>query len=136
MDIFSRFATDATKETQGVRHNLDDKTVVTVARWGNEGASNLFRVLRDRHQVALNSTDTKLVDKVSMDNLVEVMANHILVGWEGIEFKGKPLEYSTSNAAMLLRLNDFRDLIFNLSRDAENYRYDAVEKSEKNSSAG
>lgn len=136
MDIFSRFATDPNKEAQGVRHQLDSDTVVIVARWGNDDATALFRVLRDRHQVALASTDEKMKEKISMDNLVEVMSNHILVGWEGLSFKGEKLPYSASNASTLLRINDFRDLIFNLSRDAENYRFDALEKTEKNSSAG
>lgn len=135
MDIFKRYATDEKKELSGVVHQLDSTTKITVARFGNENATALFRTLRDRHAIALASTDPKISEKASMDNLIEVMANHVLVGWEGIEFQGKPLEYSVSNAAVLLRVNDFRDVVFNLSRDAENYRYDEIAKQEKNSSA-
>jgi hypothetical protein len=135
MDIFKKFATDAAKEVNGVRHPLDATTVIVVARFGNDNANALFRTLRERHAIVLASTDPKIADKAAVDNLIEVMANHILVGWEGIEFNGAPLEYSVSNAVTLLQLTDFRDLVFNLSRNADNYRYDAIEKQEKNSSA-
>lgn len=136
MDIFAKFATDPDKEANGTIIHLDDKTSLLVARFGNDKHMALLRELNERHKVILNSPDAEQAEKAAQDNTVEAMANHILVGWSGVEFKGQPLEYSVTAAKMLLGLNDFRNLVFNASRNIDNYRYDELQAIEKNSSAG
>lgn len=132
MDIFKKFATDPKKESVGVRHQLDDTTVIVIARYGNEEATALLRQLQEKHALPLASTDRKLVEKTHRDNLIAVMAEHVLVDWEGIEFQGKKFDYSITNAKTLLGLNDFFDVVWTLSHNADNYRFDEVAKTEKN----
>lgn len=137
MDIFARFATDPQKEQDGISMPLDETTKLVIRRFGNEDYQALNRKLRERHKVVLEGTDIKLAEKTSMDILIEAMANHILVGWEGVTYNGTTeLPYSVSNAEMLLKLKDFRDTVFVISNNAENYRFDKLAEIEKNSSAG
>jgi hypothetical protein len=136
MDIFKKFATDPEKELNGTVVQLDDTTSLLIRRFANPDHLALLNDLNQRHKVVLNSTDPKVVQDAKNDISREAMANHILVGWEGIEFKGKPMEYSVANAKVLLGLNDFMDFVFSASRNIENYRVDDVAKIEKNSSAG
>ena len=53
---------------------------------------------------------------------IELEAKTILKGWEGIQFKGKSLDYSMDNAKKVLSLRDFRALVARLAQDAEAYR--------------
>lgn len=136
MDIFKKFATDPEKEQNGMVMSLDDTSKLVIRRFANPDHLALLNELNVRHKVALNSTDPKIVQDTKNDISREAMAHHILVGWEGIEFQGKPMDYSVTNAKVLLGLNDFMDFVFSASRNIENYRVDEVAEIEKNSSAG
>lgn len=136
MDIFARFATDPNKEAEGTIMPLDDKTSLRVRRFANDDYLALNRTLRERHKVVLEGTDATAAEKAGKDILIEAMANCVLVGWEGVDFKDASLPYSVENAKMLLKLNDFRNFVFQASNNIENYRYEKLETTEKNSSAG
>lgn len=133
MDIFSKFATDPKKEVEGVVQPIGNGTYLTVARYTNDKALALMAALRERHAVALNSADPEVVTATNREIQIDAMANHVLIDWTGIEFKGKQLKYTVENAKLLLKLNDFRDLVFKLSYNADQYRYDEVTAAEKNS---
>lgn len=132
MDIFERYATDPSKALEGVWHQLGKETSILVARWGTPEAVRFHRDLLNQHREALNSADPDAAARENTRILVETMANKILLGWKGIEFKKKPMEYSVDNARTLLKLDDFRDVVWALANNIENYRYDAEVELEKN----
>jgi hypothetical protein len=61
-------------------------------------------------------------EKLVTSLVVETMAETILLGWKGLEYKGKALEYSKENAVTLLEVKDFRKRIGNIADSAESFR--------------
>ena len=58
----------------------------------------------------------------------------MLVDWEGIEYDGKPIKYSSKNAEKLLNeLKDFREDVLLVANDLSNFRATEIEESSKNS---
>ena len=121
MDIFATFATDEVAESEGRWFPLSKKAKVLVARTGNP---NYIKALRQRmkdNQIDPedNSDENeKLVTSLDVDTMAET----ILLGWKGLEYKGKALEYSKENAVTLLEVKDFRKRIGNIADSAESFR--------------
>lgn len=140
LDIFETFATDETLEVEGKWHDLGSGSRILVARQNNTNYLNVFSELYQEHGKAIEdgaaapegSKERKAGDKASLDINVATMARTILLGWENLTYKGKPLEYSVENAEMLLRIKDFRVLVFGLMTDIENFRQKQEEAQEKN----
>lgn len=122
MDVFQQYATDEKKEVEGVWVELNDKGAkVLVARAGNKKYARMFSREYERHQRALeakNDAADDLSDKVT----IEIMAETILLDWQGLTFKGELLPYSKENARKLLSVKDFRVHITKLSNDFDSYR--------------
>lgn len=138
MDVFAQFATDETKEADGVWVSLgreDDPKApaILVARSGNKKYTKLITRQVEKHQRALDLKNDA-ADDLSDQLMIEVMATTILLGWRNIEFKGQSLTYSIDNAKMLLGVKDFRKLVARHSDDVESYRV-AQEAAQGNVSA-
>lgn len=126
MDIFAAFATDEKAEVEGVEFDLSATAKVRVARAGNERYLAELRKVLDQHQMALDSNDdaaNALAQKLTID----VMAKTILVGWSGLSFQGKSVDYSVEMAKTLLGVKDFRKKIEAFSNSMEAYRVKAEE---------
>lgn len=120
IDIFAKFATDESLETNGTWRDLGGGTRVLVARSGNRAYARMLAKLYEQHRAVLDAADD-VADRKSDQIMAEVVAKTILLGWESVLYKGKHLEYSVENATMLLAHKDFRRTIMNLAEDQEAY---------------
>lgn len=121
MDIFSAFATDEIAESAGRSFPLDKTTSVTVARTGNP---NYVKALRRRMEESqVDVTDTSDANELLVGGMIiDAMAEGILLGWSGVQYKGKDLPYSKDNARMLLGIKDFRERISSIAGKQESFR--------------
>jgi len=120
MDIFDLYATDAKLEVEGRWVNLGKNTKVLVARAGNDNFS-----ARIKHLIKKNGVDLKDQSKENLDMIeklvIEATAHTILLGWEGLTYKGEALTYSPANAIKLLNVKDFRARIATISEEMSGY---------------
>jgi hypothetical protein len=120
MDIFATYATDTAAEAEGVWVEIGDAKFL-VARSGNPAYSKKLSRLYERNRKLLDMKDDN-ADALSERLMVEVLAETILLGWEGVQFKGADLTYSVDNAKMLLGIKDFRAQISKAAEDFEAYK--------------
>lgn len=121
MDIFSSFATDEVAEAEGRWFPLSKTAKVLVARTGN---ANYIKALRQRmkdNQIDPEDNSEEN-EKLVTSLIVETMAETILLGWNGLEYKGKPMAYSKANAVTMLEVKDFRKRIGDIADKAESFR--------------
>jgi hypothetical protein len=121
MDIFASFATDESLENEGKWFNLSKTAKVRVARSGNAKYVKQLRKKLEENRIDLDSQGdeaNELAEKV----MIDVLADTILVGWEGLEYRGKPMEYSRLNARILLQVKDFRRKIVGFSESFEAFK--------------
>lgn len=121
MDIFASFATDESLENEGKWFNLSKTAKVRVARSGNAKYVKQLRKKLEENRIDLDSQGDEandLAEKV----MIDVLADTILVGWEGLEYRGKPVEYSRLNARILLQVKDFRKKIVGFSESFEAFK--------------
>lgn len=122
MDIFYAFATDAALETQGTWFNLSKDTKLKIARAGNTEYVNLLRKKLEDSRIDLDAKDDESNARAEK-MMVEVMAETILLGWEGpMKYQGVDLPYSKANAVKLLQHKDFRRKVSGFSESFEAFR--------------
>ncbi len=131
MDIETAFANPEV-EKNGVWVDYRDGSKVKIARAGNP---NFVRVQeaklkpyrrRQRNGTLDSETETRV--------LCDVLAETVLLEWEGFTKNGKPFPYSKSNASGLLQNSmDFRNEIVDMATSEDHFHGDYVEESEKNS---
>lgn len=126
MDVFSTYATDEKAEVEGKWFPLSKTAKVLVARNGNQRYQAAFRKKLADHEMDLN-TGTPEADKLAEEILVDVMAETILLGWEGLSFQGQAVSYSREMAKTMLRVKDWRRRINAIADSLENYRIQAEE---------
>jgi hypothetical protein len=126
MDIFNSFATDEVAETEGrwfpIGKGKDSKVAkVLVARTGN---ANYVKALRQRMKDSQVDTEdaSEENEKLVTDLVTETMAETILLGWKGLEYKGESLEYTKANAKLLLEVKGFRQRISGIADKLESFR--------------
>lgn len=121
LDIFATYATDSDAEQNGKWFPLGKKGRVKVARTGNDRYNSEFKRLVDEKQLDLNEGGPA-AEALAQDIMVAVQAKTILVGWEGLGFQGKTVEYSVDMAKTMLGVKDFRRKINALADSFENFR--------------
>lgn len=126
MDVFAQYATDESKEAEGVwvtlgREDDPKAPAILVARSGNKKYTKMITREVEKNQRALDLKNDA-ADELSDQLMISVMANTVLLGWKNLEFKGAPLAYSVENAKVLLGVKDFRKLVARHSDDIELYR--------------
>ena len=121
MDYFDQYATDPELEAKGTWVPQPGGSKLLIARSGNRAYSKLLNSLVEENQEILNANDD-VADKTSEEISVKVMAKTILLGWEGVTYKGASLPYTLDNAVMLLGHRDFRMLVGRLADKQANYR--------------
>jgi hypothetical protein len=121
LDIFTTFATDEKLEVEGVWRALQGDSRLLLARSGNERYIKKLNDLYTLHQQKL-SEKTPEAEKLNRDLMNEVIASTILLGWENLSYKRKPIAYSVENAKMLLAHSEFRDKVVAMAQDMDAYR--------------
>lgn len=123
LDVFEKFATDEVKECQGVELPIGSGAYVTVARIGNDNYTKAITSEYDKFREQLELLKgTKEGDELDRRIAIEIEADTILLGFKGIDFKGKSLKYSRAAAIKLLELKEFRSTVMRLARNIENFR--------------
>lgn len=120
MDIFAEYATDDALENEGTWMELGDAKFL-IARSGNKNYTRKLSKAVERHKKQLDRKDDA-ADKLSDQIMIDVVAETILLGWEGVSFQKAPLVYSVDNAKKLLAIKDFRRQIMELADDFEAFK--------------
>lgn len=131
LDIFKEFATDTCKEEEGTWVGIGGGAELLLARAGNKAYGKMLAKEYEKHKRELELKN-ETSDKLSEDIMIDVLAKTVLLGWKGIEFQGKPLDYSVANAKLLLGLKDFRKLVGSYADDSARYRVEMEEAVAKN----
>lgn len=121
MDIFKSFATDEKAELEGRWFPLSKTAKVLVARNNNPRYKANLRKRLESNRVDLDSGGPE-ADYLAEQLFLEVQADTILLGWEGLSFQGKDVLYSPEMSRTLLRVKDFAKKINALSDSLENFR--------------
>lgn len=126
------FATDKDKELEGVWEDLGQGARVLVARAGNRNFAAGYG--------AIPSGVRRLLEKDALDpaaadaTLCKLLAETILLGWEGMLEGEKEVKYSKEVAAeMLVKYPDFRQFIWDLANDFQRFHDEAKNETLKNS---
>ena len=125
LDVFAQYATDETAELEGVWIPHGDAKFL-IARSGNRHYGKELSRLVEQNKVLLDAKDDA-ADKLSEQIMIDVLASTILLGWEGVGFKGQPLTYTKENAMMLLGVKDFRRKVVEWSDDLTHFKAKLVE---------
>lgn len=132
MDLSKAFETDEKLENEGAWIDIGGGALVCVARVGNKKYNEHFEkaIKPHRRQFRTGTMRTELMDEI----LIDTLAHTILLGWEGVEYKGEPIEYSVANAIMVMTdLKDFRALIAEIAGEMETFKREEDEDAAKNS---
>ena len=133
-DLQKEFATDEKSELEGIWEDVGEGAKVLVARVGNKEYTERFRRLGKGLQRQLDR-GTLPEDKQAAI-LISIIADTILLDWNGFADEGKLLPYSKESAKLMLKkYPDFRQFVWDIANDAENYRVKNREDDLGNSSA-
>lgn len=120
LDIFAEYATNDTLENEGTWMDLGEAKLL-IARAGNANYVRKLSKAVDRHKKQLDRKDDA-ADKLSDKIMIDVIAETILLGWEGVAYQGKPMTYSKDNARNLLAHKDFRRQVMELADDFDAFK--------------
>lgn len=130
MDIGRAFA-DPQKEKEGNWVDYREDSKVKIARVGTPNFQRVYESRLKPHR--RKQRDGTLSGDVENKILCEVVAETILLDWEGFTNNGKELKYSKKAAFDLLMEHiDFRNEIVELATTESSFYADYVEESEKN----
>lgn len=121
LDVFQSYATDEKLETEGTWREVKGGAKLLVARAGNSAYAKALQKQYEMHQKVLEGDDQAAEDK-STEIMIDVTARTILLGWDGISYQGKVMEYSVENAKKLLRVKDFRRMVQDLAQQFDAYK--------------
>jgi hypothetical protein len=151
MDIFAAFATDSTKEEDGVWIKIgaalnpqapEAERIYPRLRIGRSGNKKHGRIVSKQYEANKSILDAKdeTAEAVGERITVDAMAKAVLLGWENLEFRdpswkpGEPYRkiklvdgWNYNDAVMLLSLKDFRAMVQKHSDNFENFRLVAEE---------
>lgn len=130
MDIFAAYATDDTKEKDGIWVEIGDSEFL-IARAGNPNYVKKLSRSFERNQKFLERKD-EAAEKLSEKLLVEVIADTILLDWKNVQFKGEEFPHNRDNAIALLNIKDFRKQVMQHADDFAAYKAVQEGDQEKN----
>lgn len=102
-----------------------------IARLNNEKYRDFIKLKMKPYRSAMRAgtVDEDLTTEV----VVQAMARHILLDWEGLTEKGSAVVYTVEKAEELLRDKEpFRDLVMALANDQQLFQEAEIEAGEKN----
>lgn len=121
MDIFEAFATDSKAEIDGRELKLSKTAKLIVARSGNDRHAEAIRKAVEAGKIDLNDSSAAS-NEVAEEVMIDIMAETILLGWEGLAYQGKSVDYSPEMARTMLRIKDFRTKVTQFASNFENYK--------------
>lgn len=132
MDL-NQVKVDADKARNGAWIDVDDTTRLLIARAGGQNFRRTMQkyLLEHREDIANDSFS----DDAYRNLLAEIMADCVLLGWEGLTENGEPIEYSKEKAAALLSdpdYEDFFEIVSSYAENIENFRERIDKESEAN----
>ena len=133
MDIFKTYATDDVKEQDGIWRELGDGKIL-VARAFNTQHAKYFSTQVEAHKRLLDSK-TPEADKMSDKIVIDAMSKFVFLGFENLQYNGKPLENNLETRVMLLQHKDFRRVVNEIAQDHNNYLMYQEEEATKNSAS-
>ena len=132
--IYDTYKTNPELETKGILFDCGPEGKFTLARAG--GSNTRFaKVLEAKLRPLRRQMDNETLDnKVGESVLIEVFANSVILGWEGVKNeKGEDFPFSIVNCIKLL--TDLPDLFTDIREQAmkwTNYRVAELEDDVKN----
>jgi len=133
-DLHKEFATDEKSELEGIWEDAGGGAKVLVARVGNKRYTERFKRLGKGLQRQLDRGS--LPEDKQAAILISIIADTILLDWSGLADEGETVEYSKENAkAKLKKYPEFRQFIWDIANDVENYRLEDREEDLGNSLA-
>lgn len=133
-DLEKEFATDEKSELEGIWENVGTGAKVLVARVGNKNYTERFKRLGKGLQRQLDRGTLPEDNQAAI--LISIMADTILLDWEGFADKGEVIIYSKDKAKEVLKkYPDFRQFVWDIANDVELYRVKNREDDLGNSSA-
>lgn len=126
MDIFKTYATDEKLENEGVLIPIGNAKFM-VARSGNKAYVKALSTFMERNEKLLGTKGDES-EEAYLKGLIEIMADTVLLDWEGVEFDGEPLPYNRENAIRVLSIKDFRREIQRQAEDIENFKAKKAEE--------
>ena len=132
IDLFSDFELDTKKSLEGVRVPYRGDVVLVIARQGNGKYRAAIQAAMKRNKRVLDVLPEKEKEDKWNELTIEILASTVLVGWENVYYKGKPLAYSVENAKLLLQMELFRNFVVDKASDETAYKAVQDEEEEKN----
>ncbi len=121
MDFKKTFATNRTKEEEGVWFKGPEGSEYLVARQGNKSFNKLMAEVAKPHRklIEMGKADEELVTEIT----AEVVSRTILLDWRGVTDDGKAVPYSHAEAKKrLIDYPDFADMIAGFSKSMAAYQ--------------
>lgn len=126
------FKTDKTLEEQGTWIDLSPTSKIKLARIGCKNFQQEVKKRQKPYRAMVRAGT--LPDHVQTQILVGVLAETIILGWEGFTEGGEPVPYTKDNAVRVLtESRDFRDFIVTLADDINVFKAAEREDGLKNS---
>jgi len=124
MDIFTSFATDENREIEGAWFEMpgDATARIKVARSSNQRYAKAVVKAYEKYAKVKKSEALEAQQEAEYNRL---LAQHILVDWEGLSFKGANTPYSVAAAEKFLQIRDFRSFVQKCSEDFDAFRVEA-----------
>lgn len=132
MDIAKRFGTDKQAEVEGVWIDMGDTSRVRLARVGNPRYEDLRRRLRAPYAAG---GFRSIPDDVQLQIYRRLLAETVIIDWEGFELDSEPFPFTAENALRLITdFVDFGNFVSQAAESMETFRR-AHEDAEGNSSS-
>lgn len=130
MDL-SQFDVSDELSTRGCWVSIGKDAKLRVARMNNESYREFIKKKTKPYRSAMRAGT--LDEDLMTEIVVQAMARHILLDWDGLTEKGVKIPYTVEKAEDILRTKEpFRDLVLSLSQDQELFQEAEVEDAEKN----
>lgn len=130
MDL-SEFDVSDTLSVEGRWVDIARGAKLRIARMNNEKYRDFIKKKTKPYRSAIRagSVDEDLMTEI----IIQAMARHILLDWEGITEKGSTLAHTVETAERILRDKEpFRELVASLASDQQLFQEAEVEEAEKN----
>ena len=126
----ANLATDPNLEKEGVWVDYGDYRV-KLRRWNNPECRAMIKRLSRPYRHFRDG----LPDDVNRRLTAQVLAETIVVDWEGLTKNGKPLKFDAKTAQEIFvdpKMTDFTENILTAAQSAEAFRVEALEATGKN----
>lgn len=119
LDIFRQLATDEQLEVSGTWKSFGGAKFL-IARAGNPRYTKFLTDVLEKHKADLE-VKGEASDKLSMQLLVDTIAETLLLDWQDVSFRGVVTPYSKEAAREALAVKDFRVKILLFADDLSNF---------------